>query len=83
MSLAQTDVEWRVKIILECHSVSVFSSSFLQRERGVVRAEDLGDQSGHESVQILVEGGRVQAVEEVVAPLKQTWYMCVNTVQTA
>ena len=29
MSLAQTDVEWRVKIILECHSVSVFSSSFL------------------------------------------------------
>ena len=43
---------------------------FLQRYGCVVSTEHLGRESRHEAVEILVEGGRVEAVEEVVASLK-------------
>ena len=46
---------------------------FLQRYGGVVSTEHLCGESGHEAVQILVEGRRVEAVEEVVASLKNDW----------
>ena len=43
----------------------------LERDGGVVRAEHLGGEAGHQAVQILVQGRRVQPVEEVVASLKR------------
>ena len=44
---------------------------FLQRYGCVVSTEHLGRESRHEAVEILVEGGRVEAVEEVVTSLKR------------
>lgn len=41
----------------------------MQRDGSVVGTKDLGRQPGAEAAQVLVEDGRVEAIEEVVALL--------------